>query len=126
MAGYYELFAEVLFSAAHTLEGYQGDCAHLHGHNWRVRAYVRCERLDDMGMGIDFRTLKKQLQEVVSVFDHTHLNATAPFSRLHPTSENIARIIYEELGRRLNGERGRVCRVEVEETPGTGVGYEEN
>jgi 6-pyruvoyltetrahydropterin/6-carboxytetrahydropterin synthase len=48
----YEISVESSFSAAHRLRDYQGPCENLHGHNWLVRASVRCETLDACGLGI--------------------------------------------------------------------------
>ena len=55
MAGVYEIHIKTHFAAAHTLTGYPGDCARLHGHNWNVELFVRCKELDGIGIGIDFR-----------------------------------------------------------------------
>ncbi|HOJ52241.1 MAG TPA: 6-carboxytetrahydropterin synthase QueD [Syntrophales bacterium] len=121
----YELYAEARFSAAHTLIDYPGDCARLHGHNWSVRAYVQAHGLDSLGMAIDFRSLKTHLKEVVSELDHAYLNELKPFRGVNPTSENIARYIFEEMKKRLSGKGVRVSRVEVAETPETGVIYRE-
>jgi len=126
MTSHYELFAEVSFSAAHDLVGYPGDCAYIHGHNWRVRAYITCHKLNDLGIGLDFRVLKQTLREIVAQFDHTHLNRLGKFSHNNPTSENIARLLYEELRERLAETGVKVSRIEVEETPGTGVTYWED
>ncbi|MCX7981731.1 MAG: 6-carboxytetrahydropterin synthase QueD [Syntrophales bacterium] len=125
MSAIYELYAETKFSAAHTLTGYPGDCARLHGHNWTVRAYVRCEKLNDLGMAIDFRTVKRQLNEVVSRLDHSYLNELEAFQKTNPTSENIARYIYEEMKRRLAPYGVHIAQVEVAETSETGVIYRE-
>ncbi|MGD9343567.1 MAG: 6-carboxytetrahydropterin synthase, partial [Desulfuromonadales bacterium] len=45
------------FAAAHNLINYQGDCENLHGHNWRVEVTVAAEKLDNAGLGIDFKIL---------------------------------------------------------------------
>lgn len=121
----YELYAEVRFSAAHTLRDYPGDCARLHGHNWSVKAFVKCEELNHLGMAIDFRTLKTHLKEIINPLDHAHLNELDAFRGINPTSENIARYIYGEMKKRLSHLGVCVARVEVAETPETGVIYRE-
>ncbi|MBI4699265.1 MAG: 6-carboxytetrahydropterin synthase, partial [Nitrospirae bacterium] len=63
----YELIVDQQFSAAHQLRGYKGKCERLHGHNWRVQVSVSSERLNDIGLVIDFHDLKKMLSEVISV-----------------------------------------------------------
>jgi 6-pyruvoyltetrahydropterin/6-carboxytetrahydropterin synthase len=123
MKPHYELFAEARFSAAHSLTDYPGNCSHLHGHNWKVRVYVCCEKLDNLGIAIDFRTVKTHLKEVLDTLDHTFLNDLPPFAQLNPTSENIARYVYGEMKKRLEKGGPRLSRVEVAETPETGVIY---
>jgi 6-pyruvoyltetrahydropterin/6-carboxytetrahydropterin synthase len=123
MAEYFEINIKAEFSAAHCLRGYEGNCERLHGHNWTAEAFILCSRLNDIGIGIDFREAKKALREIVEGLDHSHLNDLPLFREENPTSENIARYIYRELSRRLNSEGIRVSKVKVSETPGAGVCY---
>lgn len=114
----YELSVEALFSAAHHLNNYHGSCENLHGHNWLVRASVECENLDTAGLGIDFRILRGHVKEILNEFDHKDLNTVFDPLNINPSSENLARYIYERLEKALIGWTGRVKRVEVHETPG--------
>ena len=41
----YELMVEGWFSAAHFLRNYKGKCEKLHGHNWKVQAFIRVAEL---------------------------------------------------------------------------------
>jgi len=89
---------ETEFSAAHIIRGYNGPCSRPHGHNWKVIVEAKTEVLDHLGMSVDFYVLQKKAEEVVAKFDHQDLNTIPPFDHaLNPTSENIARHIYEEL-----------------------------
>lgn len=85
------------FSGAHNLRGYKGKCEDLHGHNWDVEVEVAAGDLDAAGMIIDFKDLKTLLDETVAGMDHKHLNEMEYFKRVNPTSENIARYIYESI-----------------------------
>ncbi len=120
----FDITTESSFSAAHYLREYQGPCENPHGHNWLVRATVRCERLDSIGIGIDFKTLKSHLKEVLKEFDHRNLNDIFQ-DKDNPSSENIARRIYLRLKETLPlGDNGcKVVRVEVFETPGNSTAY---
>jgi 6-pyruvoyltetrahydropterin/6-carboxytetrahydropterin synthase len=123
MAGIYEVYVKTHFSAAHSLRGYAGDCARLHGHNWIIEVYVRCRELDKIGIGMDFRDIKQSVKAVLSELDHFNLNDLPAFETLNPTSENIARFLYRELGRHLNSAGVKVSKVKVSETPGAGAFY---
>ncbi len=123
MAGVFEVYVQSHFSAAHSLSGYPGDCANIHGHNWIVEVFVRCAELDELGIGVDFRDIKAALNEILAGLDHCHLNDLPLFTEQNPTSENIARFLYKELSGRLNAPMIRVSRIKVSETPGAGAFY---
>lgn len=127
MKASFEITACVHFDAAHWLPGYSGPCARLHGHRWRVEAAVTGSELGEDGILIDFLDLKEKLKEIVSSFDHRCLNELDPFTGISPTSENLARFIYDELKVKLgNLERGaRLDWVGVSESPDTRVVYRE-
>ncbi|RUM38949.1 MAG: hypothetical protein DSY58_01290 [Desulfobulbus sp.] len=59
-----DIFIKTHFSGGHHLRDYPGTCERPHGHNWKVKVQVRATSLDQLGMGIDFKTLKKQLSSV--------------------------------------------------------------
>ena len=119
----FEIVVQSHFSAAHSLKGYPGNCARTHGHNWIIEVYVRCRELNEIGIGIDFRDIKRNVEAVLEGLDHYHLNDLQPFRDQNPTSENIARYLYKELGARLNTEAVAVSRIKVSETPGAGAFY---
>jgi 6-pyruvoyltetrahydropterin/6-carboxytetrahydropterin synthase len=95
------LRVEADFAAAHQLREYQGKCENLHGHNWRVAVKVKGESLGSQGMLMDFTELKRLLGEVLGRLDHQFLNELPPFDQINPTSENLARHIYQSLAPRL-------------------------
>ena len=126
MAGTYEIYVTNHFSAAHALKGYPGDCARMHGHNWMTEVYVQCTKLDSIGIGLDFRDIKKAVSEVVESLDHCTLNDLPAFQTDNPTSEHIARYLYQAVGKKLNNTHVRVSKVKVCETPEAGAFYWED
>jgi len=120
----YEVSKQVEFSAAHQVRESGGACERVHGHNWRVVAAVRAAALDEVGMVIDFKDLKRALHAVVDPLDHVLLSEVAPFDERNPTSENLARYIFDELCQRLEDGRVVVQRVEVWETATSRACYE--
>jgi len=92
---------EAGFSSAHNLREYKGKCEDLHGHNWKVEAVVKRDNLDSIGMLMDFKELRTPLNAILEDLDHKYLNDLEPFKKLNPTSENIARYIYDRLKKKI-------------------------
>jgi len=119
----YEVTVEGSFSAAHNLRGYKKKCEKLHGHNWKVRVGILGRELDRTGMLIDFRDVKDYLERILDKLDHKYLNEISHFKVTNPTSENIARFIYNELKAKLKSSRYRVTSVTVWESDTTSATY---
>jgi 6-pyruvoyltetrahydropterin/6-carboxytetrahydropterin synthase len=119
----FEISVTTEFSAAHSLQGYPGNCAQVHGHNWTVEVFVRCRELNAIGIGIDFREVKRAIRESIEALDHSCLNEHPSFKELNPSSENIAKLLYKELRAKINSENANISRVKVSETPNTGAYY---
>ncbi len=89
------------FDAAHQLRGYRGKCENLHGHNWKVEVTILSNDLNEIGLAIDFKDLKRLTEDTISVLDHSFLNQVPPFNEINPSSENIARWIYMQLKEKI-------------------------
>jgi 6-pyruvoyltetrahydropterin/6-carboxytetrahydropterin synthase len=110
----YTIFKDFSFSAAHAIRGHTRGCQNLHGHNYRVRVHLQAERLDALGMVLDFADLKAIMEEVVGPFDHRVINDIPPFDERNTTAELLSSYVYEEVASRLPDRgRVRVSRVEV-------------
>lgn len=96
----YEIRIKADFSAAHNLRNYRGKCERLHGHNWIVEAAFAYKSLGKNGIAIDFRKAKSILKAIVEKLDHTYLNELKALNGVNPTSENIAKLIYDSLKKR--------------------------
>lgn len=97
----YELRVEDTFDAAHALQGYEGPCENLHGHTWKVQVFIQGDKLNKIGLLEDFKTIKSSLKEVLAQFDHKHLNELELFKKENPSSENLARIIYQQMKEKI-------------------------
>ena len=109
----YELMIETQFSAAHQLRGYKGKCEALHGHNWRVQVTVSSDKLDELGMVIDFHDLKAMTKEAIASLDHSFLNDVFPFTEINPSSENMAKWIFESLKKKIEKQSISISSVTV-------------
>ncbi len=125
MKGFYTLEVKAHFSAAHALRGYPGDCARLHGHNWHITLFVRADKLDELGMGVDYKLLKRALKDAIAPWDHQNLNEIPPFDRINPTSEAVARELFLRLADTINQPGIRVVAVRVAETCTAAATYQE-
>ena len=119
----YELVINAEFSAAHNLRNYEGKCEALHGHNWRVEVFVRADTLGEGGMVLDFRILREETEQVLESLDHQYLNDLPYFQKEEPSSENIARYIYEALEERLLPHHVKPHKVTAWESERAGASF---
>ncbi len=119
----YELIVEDRFESAHNLREYKGKCESLHGHNWRVQAFLRGENLTKQGFVMDFKEIKLYLKDIISRLDHTYLNKIPPFKKDNPTSENIARYIFKKLASRLKSKKITLYKISVWESETSCASY---
>ena len=121
----YVLTSEYDFASAHYLNGHQGKCKNLHGHNYLVRIEVGANELQKEGssreMVIDFYDIKQEFRKLLDSLDHTTHIENHKYSEptheyidikigdivvekshvvwlpFRPTAENYAKFIYEHL-----------------------------
>ena len=110
----FDITARREFSAAHQLRLYDASLEPLHGHNWVVVVTVSAQRLDEIGVVMDFHELARLLDAIIRPMHNRHLNEVEPFeSGLNPSTENVAL----HVGRSLALPDGvRLISVQVWET----------
>jgi 6-pyruvoyltetrahydropterin/6-carboxytetrahydropterin synthase len=121
----YELKIITQMACAHQLREFEGRCENLHGHNWKIEVFVTGEELEPNGILIDFKRVKTATEEVIDQLDHKFLNDMEYFTRVNPSSENIARYIFRALEQTLNSEKVRVSRVTAWESDTACASYAE-
>lgn len=115
----YELKAQMYFSAAHHLLNYEGDCENQHGHNWLVEAFVQGNTLDKSNILVDYKVLKREMKTVLDYLDHTDINELPEFKGVSPSSETIAKFIYDKLKEKIE----IVSKISVWETSTSCASY---
>lgn len=114
-----EIFKEFTFEAAHHLpnvpDGHK--CRRLHGHSFRVRLYLRGPVGEKSGWVMDFADLKAAFKPLYRQLDHHYLNEIEGLE--NPTSENIARWIWQ----RLKPALPQLSRIVLHETCTAGCEY---
>lgn len=118
----YEIKVKSNFSAAHNLRNYRGKCENLHGHNWNIEAVFAYDKLGADGMAVDFKRAKMILESVLKKFDHSYLNEAGIFKKLNPTSENMAKLIFNEIKKR----NGHIYSISVWENENSCATYRED
>ncbi len=122
----YELTVRTHFDAAHSLAGYPGECARLHGHTFKVDVVVEGELLNSIGIVYDFKDLKNSVNGILDRFDHRHINEIPPFDEIIPTAENLANYLYHELRKDGDFPPGvRIKQVNVWESESACISYRE-
>lgn len=117
----FELKVQMSFSSAHHLLNYEGECENQHGHNWLVEAYVAGNKLDQSNILIDYKVLKKELKIILDYLDHQDINELPEFKGISPSSEIIAKFIYEKLKKKIE----ILSKISVWETPTSCASYYE-
>ncbi|MEC7833007.1 MAG: 6-carboxytetrahydropterin synthase QueD [Pseudomonadota bacterium] len=121
----YTLTIKTEFSSAHILNGHKGDCKRMHGHNWKVEVEVSGNKLDNIGMVMDFKDIKKSAKEIGGRLDHQFLNDLEPFKENNPTAENIAKYFFSELSKKINNDSIELKSIKLWETDKSAVKYTE-
>ena len=114
-----DIFKVFSIEAAHRLpnvpDGHQ--CARLHGHSFRVELHVRGPIDAQTGWVMDFAELKRIFAPIHQQLDHHYLNDVPGLE--NPTSENLARWIWQQ----LKPDLPLLARIVVHETCTSGCSY---
>jgi 6-pyruvoyltetrahydropterin/6-carboxytetrahydropterin synthase len=106
----FQVTRELRFCYGHRLLNYDGKCKHLHGHNGRAVITLEADRLDALGMVVDFSAIKRVVSAWIDAnLDHRMIlhqdDPVLPHFKergepvflmdVNPTAENIAKLIFE-------------------------------
>lgn len=114
-----EIFKEFSIEAAHWLPNVHEahKCRRLHGHSFRIEIHAHGPVDETLGWVMDFAELKEAFRAVADQLDHRCLNDVAGLE--NPTSENLARWIWD----RLKPTLPALSKVVVRETCASGCVY---
>ena len=119
---------EIAFCYGHRLLNYDGKCRHLHGHNGKVVVTLQADRLDHLGMVVDFSEVKRRIGRWIDDnLDHrmllhrddpvipslAKLGERYKVLDVNPTAENIAKLIFDFTA----GQGFPIVEVRLWETP---------
>ncbi|MHC4169296.1 MAG: 6-pyruvoyl trahydropterin synthase family protein [Planctomycetota bacterium] len=120
----FTISVETHFRASHQLTLPDGSKEPIHEHDWLVAAAVAGDKLDEMGVVMDFHVLKAMVEKITAELDNTALGDLRYFRQNNPSAENVAKHVYD----RLRGElpKGVVLRcIKVIEEPGCSAEFAE-
>ncbi len=120
----FEVTVEDEFSAVHYLRLYDGSWEPRHGHLFKVAVTMRSEGLDSMGVVTDFEVVKPALKKILSEFHEKSFNDHPDFKgKVNPSTENIAKAIYDRLKPAVQSNTAKLAKVSVWETPDAKASY---
>ncbi len=128
MTSLWQLTVRQELAAAHALRHYQGKCENVHGHNYLVEMTVEGHTLSqDVELVADFSVLKKILRQATAELEHHFLNEVPPFDKINPSSENLARYVWQQASPLLRAldENLRLHSVSVSEKSAQTATYRE-
>ncbi|MGE4350728.1 MAG: 6-pyruvoyl tetrahydropterin synthase family protein [Bdellovibrionales bacterium] len=116
----YDINVTTEFTAVHCLRNYPEE---PHEHRWKVTVTVRATELDEAGMGVDFLLLDRLIHDVIAPLDGQNFNDHPAFQKLSPSTEVIAKYLFDKMDADLRHKRYRLYSVTVWETPTQNVVY---
>ncbi|MFO0574976.1 MAG: 6-pyruvoyl tetrahydropterin synthase family protein [Polyangia bacterium] len=97
----YELTIERFLHVAHALRLHDGELEPMHSHRWQVLVQVSAERLDAIGVVMDFNELDRLVAGTLAEFEGQVLNQLPAFASESCSSERMAELIYRRLQPKL-------------------------
>ena len=120
----FTISVETHFRASHQLTLSDGSKESMHNHDWLLTAYVSSDKLNSMGLVMDFNQLKAIIDKIVADFDNMALNTISYFQQNNPSAENVAKYIYEKL--RIKLPKGvKLQYIRISELPGCSAKFGE-
>lgn len=114
-----EIYKVFKFDAAHRLpnvpEGHK--CARVHGHSFRIEIHLQGDVDPHTGWVMDFADIAAASQPIIDRLDHKYLNDIEGLA--NPTSENLARWLWQHLHQALP----QLSKIVVQESPDSGCVY---
>lgn len=120
----FTISVETHFRASHQLLLPDGTKEPIHNHDWLVTTAVTTDKLDEMGVVMDFHVLKAMVGTITAELDNAALGELRYFHRNNPSAENVAKHIYS----RLRGELPhgvKLQSISVVEEPGCSAEFSE-
>lgn len=127
--------------SGHMLSKHKGSCKFPHGHSRKIEVVIESEKLDENDMVVDFKKLKEVVKPLVDVYDHSicvnsndsicdilksrYNDRVIPFVDKDPTSEVMAKKIFDTIKKNFTSNSVKICSVRIWETSSAWAEYME-
>lgn len=112
----FEVTVAQRFNASHAIRTADGEFEPNHVHEWKVVVTVIGRDMDASGCVVDFALIQKYLRSITSTWDGKNLNELGMFLDIPPSTEYLAKCIFDQLQSILAEEGVTLKRVTVWET----------
>lgn len=121
----FEVAYETTFCATHALHESGRPLEPSHGHDWKIEVVAGGDRLDGVGVVVDFEHLKQAVADITRRFHYGDITTHPHFAGQSPSAEAVARYFFDEVRKAMGEEGERLRRVRVWEAPGCSASYSE-
>ncbi|MBT3182353.1 MAG: 6-carboxytetrahydropterin synthase [Deltaproteobacteria bacterium] len=101
------------FQASHALKNYNCADETPHEHIWKFEICVASKSLDESGCAVDFVKLDKLIDEIIHPFEGSSFNCIKPFDEISPSTENIAKFIFDRIATVIDSVDTKLSSVTV-------------
>ena len=119
----FEIAVSQNFKASHAIRTTSGEFEPLHVHDWKVKAVAVGRDMDSTGCVIDFAVIQRHLRSVISAWDGKNLNELGMFLDIPPSTEFLAKCLFDQLQSILAEEGVTLKKVTIWETENCSASY---
>jgi len=119
----FEIIVTQHFKASHAIRALSGELEPSHAHDWQAEAVVVGRELDASGCVVDFALIQRHLRSITSTWDGKNLNELGMFLDIPPSTEYLAKCLFDQLQSILAEEGVTLKKITVWETENCGAAF---
>lgn len=119
----FELKIQRVFAASHALTRAGLPIEEAHEHTWKCEVCIAAKELDDSGCAVDFIDADRMIDGVLEKISGRNFVDLPYFGNISPSTENIAKYIFDELSKAFDDGNARLFRVTVWEDEDHSASY---
>jgi len=119
----YTVIIESSFKAWHAVKMPNNSIEDSHWHNWRLKTSLSKSSLDEFGFAIEFGECEKIINLAISKLAEKNMNTLDYFASIYPTTELVAKYIFEQINSKLPFQDVLLDYVELTEQENCRIKY---